>query len=84
MIHGVICCFKASETLLGIETVIAFALDLFIYCFKASETLLGIETSGTNGCPIGTGRFKASETLLGIETDSGIALFQLIKRLQSL
>ena len=37
--------FKASETLLGIETLILFSLgDKILLSFKASETLLGIET----------------------------------------
>ncbi len=36
--------FKASETLLGIETKIANANAISWGCFKASETLLGIET----------------------------------------
>ena len=37
-------CFKASETLLGIETCLAVLVQDQEYCFKASETLLGIET----------------------------------------
>ena len=37
-------CFKASETLLGIETLLNPANDSMLDCFKASETLLGIET----------------------------------------
>ena len=37
-------CFKASETLLGIETVASVVACLTPSCFKASETLLGIET----------------------------------------
>jgi len=37
------CGFKASETLLGIETITSFGCLLNIG-FKASETLLGIET----------------------------------------
>ncbi len=37
--------FKASETLLGIETSRADILPIKpLNCFKASETLLGIET----------------------------------------
>ena len=61
--------FKASETLLGIETVSASAITVLPNAgFKASETLLGIETrliwDTSNFYP----GFKASETLLGIET----------------
>ena len=37
-------CFKASETLLGIETFRINILLTFDNRFKASETLLGIET----------------------------------------
>ena len=40
--------FKASETLLGIETAIAFNKFSSRIRFKASETLLGIETSRFN------------------------------------
>ncbi len=36
--------FKASETLLGIETDLAAFSEKAHVCFKASETLLGIET----------------------------------------
>ena len=36
--------FKASETLLGIETKSNFSVELIKPRFKASETLLGIET----------------------------------------
>ncbi len=36
--------FKASETLLGIETFTGCGLNLLRSSFKASETLLGIET----------------------------------------
>jgi len=36
--------FKASETLLGIETGVAANRIPHLDCFKASETLLGIET----------------------------------------
>jgi len=37
--------FKASETLLGIETILVILSMLYrIHGFKASETLLGIET----------------------------------------
>ena len=40
-----ICSFKASETLLGIETAnMAYGVKYAIGSFKASETLLGIET----------------------------------------
>ena len=47
--------FKASETLLGIETLIIFAAVSEPRRFKASETLLGIETYGarslwSHGC----------------------------------
>ena len=38
-------CFKASETLLGIETIRACLIDVQLLSFKASETLLGIETA---------------------------------------
>ena len=37
--------FKASETLLGIETQMRRAQKEWTEGFKASETLLGIETS---------------------------------------
>ena len=40
----VLLCFKASETLLGIETLKAAIAPLLANSFKASETLLGIET----------------------------------------
>ncbi len=36
--------FKASETLLGIETVKGSPPEITTLRFKASETLLGIET----------------------------------------
>jgi len=36
--------FKASETLLGIETLVSMQVTDRITGFKASETLLGIET----------------------------------------
>ena len=36
--------FKASETLLGIETALYLASSSALIGFKASETLLGIET----------------------------------------
>ena len=64
-------CFKASETLLGIETwFMGFAcLCYWLWCFKASETLLGIETTPAAQPTKETPQdFKASETLLGIET----------------
>ncbi len=38
--------FKASETLLGIETWLNAAAQIDDCSFKASETLLGIETAG--------------------------------------
>ena len=60
--------FKASETLLGIETISSPCSTPAQICFKASETLLGIETSHFAArVPTHKG-FKASETLLGIET----------------
>ncbi len=37
-------CFKASETLLGIETAMGLSRASSWMGFKASETLLGIET----------------------------------------
>ncbi len=37
--------FKASETLLGIETSLSFTTSNNGSRFKASETLLGIETN---------------------------------------
>ena len=37
-------CFKASETLLGIETMLTSWRGDWEESFKASETLLGIET----------------------------------------
>ena len=63
-------CFKASETLLGIETAFDETDLAKTWRFKASETLLGIETDQETAdayLPNAT-RFKASETLLGIET----------------
>ncbi len=60
--------FKASETLLGIETVRIFGLTPRSFRFKASETLLGIETVCPYNLYENHRRFKASETLLGIET----------------
>ena len=36
--------FKASETLLGIETFVVSSPEYKFWRFKASETLLGIET----------------------------------------
>ena len=62
--------FKASETLLGIETQLLDRLGLIEPSFKASETLLGIETNPRVGgwMMASLGGFKASETLLGIET----------------
>ncbi len=61
--------FKASETLLGIETGIeAEDKPTAIARFKASETLLGIETDLSVQALIRSVGFKASETLLGIET----------------
>ncbi len=44
--------FKASETLLGIETIrIGFYKTIDFRWFKASETLLGIETRQNNPIP---------------------------------
>ena len=70
MLHYNRLSFKASETLLGIETTLAGEHYLKLKSFKASETLLGIETSllpTSQLCDLRRG-FKASETLLGIET----------------
>ncbi len=61
-------CFKASETLLGIETQVSSIHHRYWFRFKASETLLGIETHPEIRKPHQYFRFKASETLLGIET----------------
>ena len=61
--------FKASETLLGIETDHYAGEDSLPYSFKASETLLGIETSLFRIIYCLPNCFKASETLLGIETN---------------
>ena len=41
--------FKASETLLGIETRVVRRVPMVVFGFKASETLLGIETSLNEG-----------------------------------
>ncbi len=62
--------FKASKTLLGIETNKRENNSISAFRFKASKTLLGIETNYSTGipCTILNGRFKASKTLLGIET----------------
>ncbi len=61
--------FKASETLLGIETeALARTEAARAASFKASETLLGIETYKVGSYSKGEQSFKASETLLGIET----------------
>ena len=60
--------FKASETLLGIETIQGLDFDTQLLSFKASETLLGIET-GLGRISYWLTSFKASETLLGIETN---------------
>ena len=43
--HATFLSFKASETLLGIETMEVPALNVSVISFKASETLLGIETT---------------------------------------
>ena len=60
--------FKASETLLGIETSPQDSGISSGYRFKASETLLGIETIHLPAMSCTSVSFKASETLLGIET----------------
>ncbi len=60
--------FKASETLLGIETLYLDINLREVDWFKASETLLGIETDLVEMLDYIEIRFKASETLLGIET----------------
>ena len=60
--------FKASETLLGIETYCWWGNRGLTGGFKASETLLGIETHQRTFADIFKMGFKASETLLGIET----------------
>ncbi len=60
--------FKASETLLGIETSFADRATWTMSGFKASETLLGIETPRPRNRLHSLDCFKASETLLGIET----------------
>ncbi len=63
--------FKASETLLGIETEEKIWIDNNSSMgFKASETLLGIETAFNQFRHERLRCFKASETLLGIETQS--------------
>ena len=81
---GVIDGFKASETLLGIETFkIGMAWKDF-KCFKASETLLGIETGLVSPFWLYIYRFKASETLLGIETNEKACVFVWADMLQSL
>ena len=67
--------FKASETLLGIETLRFQGTAYAIGCFKASETLLGIETQSTFQQVSHPHRFKASETLLGIETINVLSTF---------
>ena len=60
--------FKASETLLGIETYKTADEWQEETGFKASETLLGIETDTDAIFTLASSCFKASETLLGIET----------------
>ena len=63
--------FKASETLLGIETGDRLgSRAALVEGFKASETLLGIETDASCSTSESHHCFKASETLLGIETVS--------------
>ena len=64
--------FKASETLLGIETLLPIPYRRRSNRFKASETLLGIETFCLAKFPPFCEGFKASETLLGIETRRGM------------
>ena len=77
--------FKASETLLGIETRVRLTLQIDGKGFKASETLLGIETKTLTYQPNSEfeSGFKASETLLGIETWIVVAVVKKL-RLQSL
>ena len=77
--------FKASETLLGIETNDRqFQRDqIYWHCFKASETLLGIETIHVHQKLVWLHRFKASETLLGIETQFSIILRSLHARFKA-
>ncbi len=63
--------FKASKTLLGIETGFIGAMTSAADGgFKASKTLLGIETQRVWKSHWTNKRFKASKTLLGIETRS--------------
>ena len=64
--------FKASETLLGIETQPISINNTNRVGFKASETLLGIETNLIYYHAQRQWSFKASETLLGIETIIGL------------
>ncbi len=80
--------FKASETLLGIETPWPVTgINSAVLGFKASETLLGIETYSLwwLRCRVWEG-FKASETLLGIETEMEVKsrMRQAYYKLQSL
>ncbi len=67
--------FKASETLLGIETENRMEDAKYFIGFKASETLLGIETAFALAKRKRKEGFKASETLLGIETDRSARVF---------
>ena len=76
--------FKASETLLGIETRTQLSKRMGMVWFKASETLLGIETRGFWGDDENPSRFKASETLLGIETKRAMKWVLPLPLIQSL
>ena len=67
--------FKASKTLLGIETPIAIEILKASWGFKASKTLLGIETLALIKSNSTLKRFKASKTLLGIETGGWVVGF---------
>ena len=77
-------CFKASETLLGIETSCLTPSQSQLQSFKASETLLGIETNPKRRVRVRSVGFKASETLLGIETLTTRSNSAIQSRLQSL
>ncbi len=61
--------FKASKTLLGIETWFPQPRTTWSNWFKASKTLLGIETNLPKSWRAIAWGFKASKTLLGIETN---------------
>ena len=76
--------FKASETLLGIETRHKLKGQDAHQGFKASETLLGIETDNNCDNDMTEKGFKASETLLGIETWVAAETVAVVVELQSL